>query len=295
MEGYRPIGSERIPKPHHLFWIREVVKAIPRRFNPSQPHPMPTPALTDTLQRVELADGVEIHLRIAGPAARSVAWLVDCAILLVCYTLLGIAVTYLSSWIGKEAGTGFFFLSLFLLNWFYNVAFELGPRAASPGQRLLGLKVASISGGPVSPQQSIIRNLLRTVDFLPFGYLCGLGSCLFTRRFQRLGDLVANTVVIYAGTEKPGAQLSLAHTAPAPPPVPLSREEQAALLQFFERAPQWSDQRKLELATILEPLTHARDAASLDQLARMNAWLLQLGSTEPAQTPAAASAATATP
>ena len=33
--------------------------------------------LTDTLESVELADGVQIHLRVAGPAVRSVAWLLD--------------------------------------------------------------------------------------------------------------------------------------------------------------------------------------------------------------------------
>ena len=61
----------------------------PLQSTPAPPnaHPMPTQALTDTLQRVELADGVEIHLRIAGPAARSVAWLVDCVVFRVCSTL----------------------------------------------------------------------------------------------------------------------------------------------------------------------------------------------------------------
>ena len=39
----------------------------------------------------------------------------------------------------------------------------------------------------------------RVADFLPASYLTGLASCLMSRRFQRLGDLVADTMVIYAG------------------------------------------------------------------------------------------------
>lgn len=43
---------------------------------------------------------------------------------------------------------------------------------------------------------SIIRNLLRAVDFLPLMYGFGLASMLLNKRFQRLGDLAANTVVL---------------------------------------------------------------------------------------------------
>lgn len=238
---------------------------------------MAAAALTDTLQAVELADGVEIHLRVAGPAVRSVAWLIDSIIFLGCIFALSIVFAIVSSWTGAEIGNGLRLLCMFMLMWFYNVFFEVGPKGASPGQRTMGLKVASVSGAPVTLPQSIIRNLLRVVDFMPFGYLLGLVCCLFTRKFQRLGDLVANTVVIYSGDKKKLATAPKVNAHPIAPSVALSREEQAALLQFIERAPQWSDARKVELSNLLEPLTHSNGMSGLSKLAGMTLWLQNRG------------------
>ncbi|MCE9519266.1 MAG: RDD family protein [Verrucomicrobia bacterium] len=233
--------------------------------------------LTDTLQAVELADGVEIHLRVAGPAVRSVAWLIDFLILIVCYIVVGIIFVIVSRWTGDEIGQGLMMLCMFLLTWFYNVVFEVGAKGASPGQRSMGLKVAGVSGAPVLLSQSIIRNLLRVIDFLPFGYLLGLVCCLFTKKFQRLGDLVANTVVIYSGKKKNLIAPPKVNAEPSAPPVALSREEQAALLLFVERALQWSDARKIELSNVLEPLTGATGMSGLSRLAGMTLWLQNRG------------------
>lgn len=233
--------------------------------------------LTDTLQTVELADGVEIHLRVAGPAVRSVAWLIDFLILIVCYMVLGIMFAVVSHWTGEEIGQGLMLLCMFLLTWFYNVVFEVGAKGASPGQRAMGLKVASVSGAPVLLPQSLMRNLLRVVDFLPFGYLLGLVCCLFTKKFQRLGDLVANTVVIYSGKKKNLITPPKVNAEPNAPPVPLSREEQAALLLFVERALHWSDARKIELSNVLEPMTGATGMSGLSKLAGMTLWLQNRG------------------
>ncbi len=238
---------------------------------------MAAAALTDTLQAVELADGVEIRLRIAGPAARSVAWLIDLFVLIGCYIVLGLVISQVSRWTGGEIGQGLMLLCMFLLSWFYNVFFEVGARGASPGQRSMGLKVASVSGAPVTLPQSITRNLLRVVDFMPFGYLLGLVCCLFTRKFQRLGDLVANTVVIYSGDKKPAPSRQNVNAEAIAPTLALSREEQAALMQFIERAPQWSDARKIELSDMLEPLTQATGMSGLSKLAGITLWLQNRG------------------
>ena len=44
---------------------------------------------------------------------------------------------------------------------------------------------------------TLLRNLLRVVDFLPFFYGVGLTSLLLTRDSQRVGDLVGGTLVVY--------------------------------------------------------------------------------------------------
>jgi len=240
---------------------------------------MPTTSATiiDTLQPVELADGVEIHLRVAGPAVRSVAWLVDFLIFIVALIIWGIAVSLISSSVGSEIGMGLFLLGMFVMSWFYNVIFEMSAKAATPGQRMMKIKVASVSGAPVRLPQSLIRNLLRAIDFMPAAYLFGLICCLFTRRFQRLGDLVADTVVIYDDPKEVKAAPIQVNAEPQPPPMPLSRAEQAAILQFLERAPQWSDARKIELSNLLEPLTDSTGLSGLTRVCGMGVWLQKGG------------------
>ena len=234
---------------------------------------MAAAALTDTLQAVELADGVEIHLRVAKPAARSIAWLIDFIVFIAIMIVSGFLLTFASAWFGAQIGQGLHLLLLFLSLWFYNVFFEMSAKGATPGQRSMGLKVAGVNGAPVRLPQSIIRNLLRVVDFMPFGYLLGLICCLFTKKFQRLGDLVADTVVIYSDAKKRVTPPPQVNTDPLPPPFPLLREEQAALFQFNERAPQWSDARKIELTNLLEPITHAKGMNGVAKTAGMALWL----------------------
>ncbi len=234
------------------------------------------PETADTLQPVELADGVEIHLRVAGPAARSMAWVVDFLIFAVALLVIGLALMFASAGIGGRTAIGVFLLCGFILSWFYNVIFEMGRHAATPGQRMLGLKVCGVSGAPVRLPQSVIRNLLRVIDFMPGFYLLGLVCCLFNRRFQRLGDLVADTVVVHVEPKHEPALVEV-RAEPVPPARPLTRAEQAALLDFLERAPRWSDARKLELSDLLEPLTGSAGMEGLRRACGMGLWLRQGG------------------
>lgn len=231
-------------------------------------------ALADTLESVELADGVQIHLRVAGPAVRSMAWLLDLMLYIAVMIVVQIALSLVSSLLfGDQVGQGVMLLTAFVLNWFYNVFFEMSSRAATPGQRHMGLKVVSVTGAPVRLPQSMIRNILRVVDFMPAGYLFGLVCCLCTNRFQRLGDLVADTVVVYADQAAPQPSGIQVNADPVPPAVPLSREEQASFLQFLERSPRWSDARKLELTDTLEPLTKRTGLSGLLKTVQSALWL----------------------
>lgn len=228
----------------------------------------------DTLQSVELADGVEIHLRVAGVAVRSMAYMIDLLVRLGIYVGVWIAALFaLVQMIGMEMTGGLMLLFMFLMEWFYNVFFEVGAHGATPGQRSMKLRVMSMSGGPVTLAQAVMRNFLRVVDFMPGLYLTGIVCMLFTKRFQRLGDLVANTVVTYADvppTHLPQAEIRAQRRAPQ---VTLTREEQAALLQFIDRAPLWADERRLELSSLTDSLTRAHGTEGLRRLCGMALWL----------------------
>lgn len=78
------------------------------------------------------------------------------------------------------------------------IAYTFGLEAtqgATLGKRILGLRVVKTDGSPISWSKSIIRNLLRIVDGL-FGYLVGAILIWTSPQRQRLGDRVANTVVV---------------------------------------------------------------------------------------------------
>src|SRR5262249_57943690 len=66
----------------------------------------------------------------------------------------------------------------------------------TPGKRINGLRVVRSGGQPVDLVTSVIRNLLRIVDFLPVSYLVGIVSIVVTARNQRLGDIAAGTLVV---------------------------------------------------------------------------------------------------
>ena len=67
----------------------------------------------------------------------------------------------------------------------------------TPGKRLAGIRVRSVLGGPPTFVQALFRNLMRVVDMFPvvFPGLLGALAAMFNVRRQRVGDMLAATVV----------------------------------------------------------------------------------------------------
>ena len=228
----------------------------------------------DTLQSIELAEGVEIHLRMAGPYVRVLAYGLDLLIRIGLLMVSGLLFFLLGLLLGARVSNGVQMLVMFFVTFFYYIFFEAGKRGASPGKRAMGLRVVDTSGAPISFGQSFIRNMLRFADGMPIPtYGFGLMSTLFTRRFQRLGDLLANTVVVYerlpnmAVVPLPPVLKSIA------PGVPLTREEQAAIAGFRERGGMWSEARRIELADHARTLTGNIGKTGMTRLLGMAHWL----------------------
>ncbi|MEO7098148.1 MAG: RDD family protein [Luteolibacter sp.] len=228
----------------------------------------------DTLQSVELADGVEIRLRMAGPMLRASAYLIDFLIRTAVLAIgaFGIALAGLA--IGGRVAGGLMLLSWFLMDWLYPVVFEAGKRGATPGKRMMGLRVVQSTGSPITLGQAVVRNFLRFIDGMPFfTYAFGLTSCLASKRFQRLGDLAAGTVVIYDHVP----QMPLVAIPPpivaVPSPVGLTADEMRALTLFRERAGLWSDGRRAEIADQAAVLSGASGTAGVTRLMAMAHWV----------------------
>jgi uncharacterized RDD family membrane protein YckC len=212
---------------------------------------------------LETPEGVDLTLTPAGPLPRILAYTID----LLIRTALLIALSLLLS-MGGEAGIGILTIFAFLAEWFYPVFFEVFSNGKTPGKSSMGLRVVHDDGTPVVWSTSIIRNLLRAADFLPLMYLVGLTSMLMNRPFKRLGDLAAGTLVIYDQMPHPFRNHNWAEEAQAPC-VPLTAEEQRALLQFAERRDSLSESRQIELAEILKPLTGKDGVESLTTILRI--------------------------
>jgi len=162
----------------------------------------------------------------------------------------------------------------FAVSWWYPLLFEASRWGATPGKKVMGLRVVQLTGVPVTFGQAVVRNFLRFVDEMPlFTYGAGLVACVANKRFQRLGDLAAGTVVVYdrmpAG--RPGA--TPPPITPTRPPVSLTRAEARALVAFRERVWNWSEPRRRELAGHLSCLTGETGAKAVAQLMAMAHWL----------------------
>ena len=225
--------------------------------------------MLDTYREIETPEGVELRLSVAGPVVRGIAWAQDLLIRSVVYIALSVGLSLFG-----EFGWGILLIALFLIEWFYPVWFEIYRHGATPGKRAFGICVVNDDGTPVDWSASIIRNLLRYVDFLPFLYGVGLISMLLRVDCKRLGDLAAGTCVVYRDNEK---KLSSTPDAPARPlelEIALNLDEQRAVISFAERSNQLSVERSVELADILAPCIKNAPQDSVPLLYGLANWLL---------------------
>jgi uncharacterized RDD family membrane protein YckC len=219
-----------MPSPH----------ALPRTAPPIAP--------LDTRSRMETPEGIDLLLRPAGLVPRALAFVIDFIIRAVVIGALLLIFSLFESF-----GAGLSAIAMFLVTWWYMVLFEVLNQGRTPGKQIMSLRVIHDDGTPIGWTASLIRNLLRFVDMLPFGYSLGAISCLQHPQFKRLGDLAAGTLVVYQ--DKPPRRPVLPHATPIIAPFVLSLEEQRAILSFAERQAELTSERTQELASILaEPL-----------------------------------------
>ncbi|ANH67692.1 RDD family protein [Mitsuaria sp. 7] len=212
-------------------------------------HPATPAPRIDTLSPAETPEGIVLSLRPAGLVSRTMAFLLDLFIRLILDLVLVMSLGAFGGLGGL--GFGLMLIGMFLIEWLYPIAFELGRSGATPGKQAVGLRVVMDTGLPVTPAASVTRNLLRVADFLPLAYAFGIVTMLLNRDCKRLGDLAAGTLVVYA-------QPVVLHDAPpdAPPLAParpLSQGEQAAIRSWAGRAKRLTPERFEELAKLAAP------------------------------------------
>ena len=153
-------------------------------------------AVPQTSLTIATPEGVVFSYHLATPVSRGLAWIIDA------FAIGGM--TYFLSRIVNIAGflspdvAGFLSVVLyFVSSGGYGIFLEWRWRGQTLGKRVFGLRVIDAHGLRLQFPQIALRNLLRPIDSLPLFYLVGGIAALSTRWSQRLGDLVANTVVAH--------------------------------------------------------------------------------------------------
>jgi len=164
-------------------------------------------------------EGVDLQVKLADIGARIGAMMLDLTFII----LLLIAAIFIIDYAGSKSGFGdaskaAFILFAFFLRSFYFMLFEMGRRAATPGKRIMKIRVAARGRPRLTANAVFARNALREIEFfLPLSFLFGAGgsgvdgwmsslgliwSCiflffpLFNKDRLRAGDLIAGTWVV---------------------------------------------------------------------------------------------------
>lgn len=193
---------------------------------------------------IETPEQTALEFAIAGIGSRFLALALDTLIQMLIGFIAGIgggmAIGLISAAMPKAGiwGAAILILFFFLLYFGYFALFEIIWNGQTPGKRKAGIRVIKDSGRPLTPAESIGRNLMRIVDWLPAFYAVGMVSAILTKENKRLGDLVAGSLVVRESsfsTLKPAWQTGEAPVAPGFSPMGADRlsPEECALIDSY--------------------------------------------------------------
>jgi uncharacterized RDD family membrane protein YckC len=149
---------------------------------------------------IDTPENVVFDYQVAGIGSRFIAALIDTLILSItlfvfnCGAVLLAGLAFdsgLDSWVVALYG-----LLIFASIWGYYIFFEMVWNGQSPGKRRAGLRVVRTDGTPITLVDSLIRNLVRIIDFLPLYYAVGTVTMFLNSQARRLGDYAAGTLVV---------------------------------------------------------------------------------------------------
>lgn len=223
-------------------------------------------ASLDGTHTVLTPEYVEFNFVLAGLMSRFLALLIDTVVSLLLTALLFLVVGLLSALAGAAIGSDAMtfgmaaqFVIWFLVDWGYMVLLESIWSGQTIGKRVMGLRVIQDTGVRVGPLQALLRNLVRPADKLPFFYMVGGVAALLSGTQQRLGDLLAGTIVVRerrlkipAQLERPDGDTTLLQDAEFRARVArLSAEEEAVLFSAAIRREELGMEARLNLFATL--------------------------------------------
>ena len=199
--------------------------------------------LPDTDLVVATPERVSFDYQVAGLGTRAIAQILD--LLILAGVLIGIAFAAVA--IGQAGSSTIAYLLAviggFVVTFGYFWTCEAFWSGQTVGKKVFRLRAVGDRGEPMTFFQAGIRNIVRIVDFLPYGYGVGLVVLFVNGKGKRLGDLAAGTIVVKDSDyvwlwQLPGAQPP--PTSPSPPPdlgAPPPPPADAAAVPFAPATP----------------------------------------------------------
>jgi uncharacterized RDD family membrane protein YckC len=196
--------------------------------------------LSDTDLVVATPERVSFDFQIAGLGTRAIAQIIDLLIV----ALVEVAVIFFGVAAGTVTNSGtvmglvlivFSFLNVFGYFWVSESLWS----GQTVGKKAFRLRAVGDRGEPLTFMQAGIRNIVRIVDFLPYGYGVGMIVLFANGKGKRLGDIAAGTIVVKDSDHVRLWQLAGAlprttnartpkEPLPPPPPPPTGPPEGAA-------------------------------------------------------------------
>lgn len=219
--------------------------------------------LPDEFLSIDTPENVLFGYEVVGIGSRFIAATVDSLLIVLLQLLVNLTLLFLAGGVSRlSSGPAWMAAVLglvaFGLLWGYYIFFEMLWNGQSPGKRWAGLRVIRMDGTPITLTESIVRNLVRLIDFLPIFYGVGVVTMFINDQSRRLGDLAAGTLVVRdqaavtldsvmaaSRAPSPGLASNLAQTDAQAWPVSLLTDEDLQLAESFL-------QRERELANSAE-------------------------------------------
>jgi uncharacterized RDD family membrane protein YckC len=197
--------------------------------------------LPDTDLVVSTPERVSFDYQVAGLGTRGVAQILDLLIVgALLFAVFFVAVAAASYTQSGTVGTLVFAFGAFVVVFGYFWISEALFSGQTLGKRAFRLRAVGDRGEPLTWMQAGIRNVVRIVDFLPYGYGVGVVVLFVNGRGKRLGDLAAGTVVV-KDSDSIGlwqlARPAVAMRPPPPPPPPPPAPPSGVTYQFPAHPP----------------------------------------------------------
>ena len=243
---------------------------------------------------VATPERVSFDYQVAGLGTRAIAQVLDLLIvsgILIAVYFVAVAVSLAQVVTGQLIGILGSFVVIFGYFWVSEALWS----GQTVGKKAFRLRAVGDRGEPLTFAQAGIRNVVRIVDFLPYGYGVGLIALFVNGKGKRLGDLAAGTIVVKDSDhiwlwQLPGARAPIAPPGSAPPPpstfAPASPAElilrrldpelRRFVTSYARRRPELSLELRVQLASQVQPslrtalpevFAHGGPLAALDYLA----------------------------